>query len=159
QGRNRPAPQGDFRQACALCPSMPCERPRIRAPLPGLAFPAVGAPGRKAARPWGQFLIAVLCLGLLLALPAAAATVPGGAEKGASEAILLAQIVVLVLLGRLMGEAMLWIGQPAVMGQLLAGIVLGPSLFGALWPAAQQTLFPPSPEQKSMIDGIAQFGI
>ena len=44
-----------------------------------------------------------------------------------SEALFLAQIVLLLLVGRLMGEAMLRIGQPAVMGQLFAGILLGPS--------------------------------
>jgi len=52
-----------------------------------------------------------------------------------SEALFLAQIVLLLLVGRLMGEAMQRIGQPAVIGQLIAGILLGPSVFGALWPA------------------------
>jgi len=52
-----------------------------------------------------------------------------------SEALFLAQIVLLLLVGRLMGEAMQRIGQPAVIGQLMAGILLGPSVFGALWPA------------------------
>jgi Kef-type K+ transport system membrane component KefB len=51
-----------------------------------------------------------------------------------SEALFLAQIVLLLLVGRLMGEAMQRIGQPAVMGQLIAGILLGPSVFGAIWP-------------------------
>ena len=48
-----------------------------------------------------------------------------------SEALFLAQLVLLLLVGRLMGEAMQRIGQPAVMGQLIAGILLGPSVFGA----------------------------
>jgi Kef-type K+ transport system membrane component KefB/nucleotide-binding universal stress UspA family protein len=51
------------------------------------------------------------------------------------------------------------IGQPSVMGQLLAGILLGPSLFGWLWPDAQHWLFPDSKDQKSMVDAISQFGI
>ena len=51
-----------------------------------------------------------------------------------SEALFLAQLVLLLLVGRLMGEAMQRIGQPAVMGQLIAGILLGPSVFGAVWP-------------------------
>src|SRR3954464_310068 len=58
-----------------------------------------------------------------------------------------------------MGEAMQRIGQPAVMGQLLAGLLLGPSILGALWPEAQQALFPSSREQKSMIDAVSQLGI
>jgi len=80
-------------------------------------------------------------------------------RPGPSEAALISQIVLLIVAGRLLGEAMLRIGQPAVMGQLLAGILLGPSVLGLLWPDAQQFLFPKSPEQKAMIDGVAQFGI
>jgi Kef-type K+ transport system membrane component KefB/nucleotide-binding universal stress UspA family protein len=45
------------------------------------------------------------------------------------------------------------------MGQLIAGLLLGPSLFGLLLPDVQHALFPKNPEQKAMIDGIAQFGI
>jgi Kef-type K+ transport system membrane component KefB len=40
-----------------------------------------------------------------------------------------------------MDEAMQRIGQPAVMGQLIAGILLGPSVFGAIWPEAQRAVF------------------
>jgi K+:H+ antiporter len=76
-----------------------------------------------------------------------------------SEALFLAQIVLLLLVGRLMGEAMQRIGQPAVMGQLIAGILLGPSVFGAIWPEAQRAVFAANPEQKSMIDAISQLGI
>jgi len=64
-----------------------------------------------------------------------------------------------MLSGRLLGEAMLRIGQPAVMGQLLAGVILGPSLLGLVWPDLQHALFPSSPTQKSMLDAISQFGI
>src|SRR4051812_49519605 len=65
----------------------------------------------------------------------------------------------LLVAGRELMEVMLRLDQPAVMGQLIAGILLGPSVLGALWPEAQQFLFPKSPEQKAMLDGIAQFGI
>ena len=84
------------------------------------------------------------------------------ADKGShepSEVIFLSQIIVLLVCGRLMGELMQRIGQPAVMGQLIAGILLGPSALGALWPALQHTLFPTSPDQKAMIDAVAQLGI
>jgi Kef-type K+ transport system membrane component KefB/nucleotide-binding universal stress UspA family protein len=76
-----------------------------------------------------------------------------------SEAIFLAQVVLLLVVGRLMGEAMQRIGQPAVMGQLVAGILLGPTVFGAIWPEAQRAVFAASPQQKSMIDAISQLGI
>jgi Kef-type K+ transport system membrane component KefB/nucleotide-binding universal stress UspA family protein len=82
------------------------------------------------------------------------------AERSApSEALLLAQITVLVILARLLGELMLRVGQPAVMGHLLAGILLGPSVFGLLWPAGQHFVFPGDPLQKAMIGGLSQFGI
>src|SRR4029077_2562314 len=35
----------------------------------------------------------------------------------------------------------------------------GPSILGVLWPDAQHFLFPKMPEQKAMLDGVAQFGI
>jgi Kef-type K+ transport system membrane component KefB/nucleotide-binding universal stress UspA family protein len=76
-----------------------------------------------------------------------------------SEALFLAQIVLLLLVGRLVGEAMQRIGQPAVMGQMIAGILLGPSVFGAIWPEAQRMVFAASPQQQSMIDGVSQLGI
>ena len=37
--------------------------------------------------------------------------------------------------------------------------MLGPSLFGAIFPDWQHALFPAAKEQKAMLDGIAQFGI
>src|SRR5712671_709945 len=98
---------------------------------------------------------AVLLFGVFGAGCALAAE--GGA--GPSEALFLTQIVVLMMSGRLLGEAMLRIGQPAVMGQLLAGVILGPSLLGLVWPDLQHALFPSSPTQKSMLDAISQFGI
>lgn len=97
-----------------------------------------------------------LCvLATLSASPAWAAE----SGKGASDAIFIAQLVVLMLVGRLLGEVMSRLRQPSVMGQLIAGLLLGPSLFGLLLPDVQHALFPKNPEQKAMIDGIAQFGI
>jgi len=76
-----------------------------------------------------------------------------------SEALFLAQIVLLLVVGRLMGEAMQRIRQPAVMGQLIAGILLGPTVFGAIWPEAQRAVFAANPLQQSMIDAVSQLGI
>ncbi|HLH87139.1 MAG TPA: cation:proton antiporter [Xanthobacteraceae bacterium] len=97
------------------------------------------------------------CLAALVLLgcgPAFAADGPKG-----SEALFLAQLVVLMAAGRLLGEGMQRLGQPAVMGQLLAGVILGPSVFGALWPQGQHALFLDAQAQKSMLDAISQFGI
>jgi Kef-type K+ transport system membrane component KefB/nucleotide-binding universal stress UspA family protein len=76
-----------------------------------------------------------------------------------SEFLLLAQLALLIAVGRGLGEVMQRIGQPSVVGELLCGLLLGPSLFGWAWPEAQRAIFPSSPEQKALLDGIAQFGI
>ena len=56
--------------------------------------------------------------------------------------ILLLQIVVIVVAARLMGTLFRKMGQPSVIGEMLAGILLGPSLFGLLFPGALGFLFP-----------------
>jgi Kef-type K+ transport system membrane component KefB/nucleotide-binding universal stress UspA family protein len=104
------------------------------------------------ARPLGLGVLLV-CLAAIPALAAA------GGQSGPSEVVFIAQIMALMVVGRLLGEAMINIGQPAVMGQLIAGLLLGPSLFGLLLPDLQQALFPKTPEQKAMISAISEFGI
>jgi len=101
----------------------------------------------------------VLCLIADLALSTMGAFAAEGGRSGPSEVIFLGQLIVLILVGRLLGEAMTRIGQPSVMGMLLGGILLGPSALGLLWPDLQQAIFPRTPEQKAMLDGIAQLGI
>src|SRR3954453_20296530 len=97
--------------------------------------------------------------GPALLLMVTAATADGERAARPSEFILLAQIALLIAVGRGLGELMQRIGQPSVIGELLGRLLLGPSLFGWLWPSAQVAIFPPSGEQKALIDGIAQFGI
>ena len=102
---------------------------------------------------------AALAASMLLALapgPVLAAEAP---QKGPSELLFIAQITALLLVSRLLGEAMLRLKQPAVMGQLIAGLLLGPSLLGALFPDVQHALFPAAKEQKAMLDALSQFGI
>ncbi|UDL91404.1 cation:proton antiporter [Mesorhizobium sp. PAMC28654] len=103
---------------------------------------------------------------LLGALVAAFATGAWGAETGhtsgmggSGEGIFVAQIVLLLVVGRGLGEVLQRYGQPAIMGQLIGGILLGPSLFGWLWPSAQHLIFPGDPAQKSMMDAVSQLGI
>jgi len=100
-----------------------------------------------------------LWLLFLIALAVGPAVAAEGSAKGPSEAIFIGEIVVLMLVGRLLGEAMVRLRQPAVMGQLIAGLLLGPSFFGLLFPDVQHALFPKNAEQKAMIDAISQFGI
>jgi Kef-type K+ transport system membrane component KefB/nucleotide-binding universal stress UspA family protein len=84
----------------------------------------------------------------------------GGTGLGGSgEAILVGEILLLLLVGRGLGEVMQRFGQPAVIGQLLAGLILGPSLFGWLWPHAHDFVFPKTAEQRGLISGIANMGV
>ncbi len=107
----------------------------------------------------------VLFLGLLLCLishPAMAAEKVAGngaTGSGRAEALLIAEVVALMVVGRLLGEGLQRLGQPALVGQLLAGLILGPSLLGAIWPAGQHFLFSGDSAQKGMIDGLSQIGI
>ena len=52
------------------------------------------------------------------------------------------QLAVILLFCRLVGAIALRFGQPQVVAEMVAGVLLGPSLFGLLWPEAQQWLFP-----------------
>jgi len=100
-----------------------------------------------------------LCILLApLALAATPAFAAGG-ERGPSEFVFVAQLALLMLVGRLLGEAMTRIKQPGVMGQLIAGLVLGPSLLGALFPDLRHAIFPDAKEQKAMLDAVSQFGV
>jgi len=104
-------------------------------------------------------LRAAPCAVATLVLSAGAAAAAEGSRAGASDVIFLVQLIALMVVGRLLGEAINRIGQPSVMGMLLGGIVLGPSVLGVVWPDLQHAIFPSVPEQKAMLDGIAQFGI
>jgi Kef-type K+ transport system membrane component KefB/nucleotide-binding universal stress UspA family protein len=102
--------------------------------------------------------------GLLLTLIPAIALAEGHSHTGSGvggsgEVILIAQIALLMLVGRGLGEVMQRVGQPAIIGQLLAGLILGPSLFGWVWPQAHDLIFPKGAEQKSLITGIANMGV
>ncbi|WP_348800002.1 cation:proton antiporter domain-containing protein [Flavobacterium adhaerens] len=57
-------------------------------------------------------------------------------------AILLAQIIMIILVARLFGWVFKKIGQPTVIGEIIAGIALGPSLLGMYFPDFFQALFP-----------------
>lgn len=86
---------------------------------------------------WGQALYPVAAAAPPPALAAAAGQSP-------QLALLLLQMLVIVAAARLLGRVFRRIGQPAVIGEIFAGILLGPSLLGLLWPQALATLFPPA---------------
>lgn len=95
---------------------------------------------------------------VLLILSEATSQQTGGSSER-MVAIFITEIVLMLFLGRLLGELMQRVGQPAVMGQLIAGILVGPSVFGAIMPSVYQAVFPEIVAQQKMIDAIAQLGI
>lgn len=56
--------------------------------------------------------------------------------------LLLFQIAVVLAASRVAGRALRWAGQPAVVGEMVAGLALGPSLFGLVAPGAFAIVFP-----------------
>lgn len=68
------------------------------------------------------------------------------------------QLVALLAVARGLGGLLRRIGQPAVVGELAAGLVLGPSIFGQLAPGAQAWLFPDDPVQTGMLGAVGWVG-
>jgi Kef-type K+ transport system membrane component KefB/nucleotide-binding universal stress UspA family protein len=56
--------------------------------------------------------------------------------------LVLVEVLVVIALSRLMGLGFRWIKQPQVIGEIVAGIMLGPSLFGLVAPDLAAALFP-----------------
>ncbi|MBC7851897.1 MAG: cation:proton antiporter [Pirellulaceae bacterium] len=70
---------------------------------------------------------------------------------------LLLALAAVIVAGRLLGIVFRWIGQPPVIAEVIAGILLGPSLLGAISPAAQEYLLPDSIEPA--LNVVAQLGV
>ena len=89
-------------------------------------------------------------------------TVPSAAAKPI-EALprILAALAAVIVVGRLLGVVLGWIGQPPVIGEVVAGILLGPSLLGWVcrdWFAMPQSPLLP-PEVAPFLGIIAQLGV
>ena len=70
---------------------------------------------------------------------------------------MLLQFVAIILATRLLGSLFTRFGQPAVIGEITAGILLGPSLLGWLWPGASAFVFPK--ESLGVLQLISQIGV
>lgn len=67
----------------------------------------------------------------------------------------LLQLIVIIIAARLAGEAARRMGQPRAVGEMVAALVLGPSLFGQLFPGLSDILFhSTSPMPVSIISQI-----
>lgn len=82
------------------------------------------------------------------------------AKAGAKVTVLpdvLLALVVIVVAARVIGAAFAWLGQPPVIGEVLAGILLGPSFLGAIAPVASGQLL--SPDVTGHLNILAQLGV
>lgn len=59
-----------------------------------------------------------------------------------TDVLVLFQVLIVIGLSRLVGLGCRWIKQPLVIGEIIAGIMLGPSLFGLIAPATAAFVFP-----------------
>jgi Kef-type K+ transport system membrane component KefB len=90
-------------------------------------------------------------------LPQATAAKPVKRSSEETFGRLMLAIAAVILAARLVGAATGRLGQPRVMGEVLAGILLGPSLLGSQWPAASRYLFPS--DIVPLLSGAAQIGL
>jgi Kef-type K+ transport system membrane component KefB len=66
-------------------------------------------------------------------------------------------MVVIIVIARLFGTVFRRIGQPPVMGEMVAGITLGPSVLQVIYPQASAFLFPPS--SMGILGVLSQLGV
>jgi Kef-type K+ transport system membrane component KefB len=67
------------------------------------------------------------------------------------------ELAVILAACRLVGRLVRPLGQPQVVAEMIAGVLLGPSLLGLIAPAAQAWLFPP--EARPILYVLAQLGL
>ena len=72
-------------------------------------------------------------------------------------ALFFLQLAVILLVCRLVGWALHYAGQPQVVSEMVAGFLMGPSLFGLLAPGLQGALFPP--QTLRIIFVVSQLGL
>lgn len=69
----------------------------------------------------------------------------------------LIEVLIVIGLSRLVGLGFRWLKQPLVIGEIVAGIMLGPSLLGLIAPELAITLFPP--ETVPFLNVLSQVGL
>ena len=67
------------------------------------------------------------------------------------------QLAAILVVCRMVGWVATRLGQPPVVGEMIAGVMLGPSLFGYVWPAQQLAFFPPA--SRPILFSGAQLGL
>ena len=72
-------------------------------------------------------------------------------------ALLLLQLVVVLAVARLAGRAAGYVGQPRVIGEMVAGLALGPSLLGFVRPGWMGALF--APDRMTSLSTLSNIGV
>ncbi|WP_440712338.1 cation:proton antiporter [Gordonia sp. FQ] len=72
---------------------------------------------------------------------------------------LLTQIAVLLGVAVLLGQAMRRLGMPKVVGEMLTGVLLGPSVLGLVWPWLEHLVIPSDPARQHLCDAVGQIGV
>ncbi|MBW4597883.1 MAG: cation:proton antiporter [Brasilonema angustatum HA4187-MV1] len=73
--------------------------------------------------------------------------------------LILLELALLLLVSRGLGEFMRRIKLPPVVGELLAGVLLGPSVFGWLLPNLQEHIFPKIQAQSDLLSVVSWLGV
>jgi Kef-type K+ transport system membrane component KefB len=73
--------------------------------------------------------------------------------------LLLLQVGVLLLVAFCLGMLARRLGLPSIVGELLAGVLLGPSVLGWAMPRIATWLFPPDADQAHLLDAVSQLGV
>lgn len=73
--------------------------------------------------------------------------------------LVLVQFALLLLVARALGEVAVRLRLPSVVGELMAGLVLGPTLLGSISGGAFEALFPPKAEQLHLIEVVSWLGV
>lgn len=73
--------------------------------------------------------------------------------------VFLTSISIMLLLAKLLGEVFVKLKQPAIIGEILAGIILGPTVFGMVSPGIFAWVFPKTPEIQVAMDGIISLAV
>lgn len=76
----------------------------------------------------------------------------------------MATLAAVILLGSVLAKICRWLGQPPVIGEVVAGILLGPSLLGTLSPEAMHALIPsaaadPKGQVPAALKAVSQLGV
>ena len=71
----------------------------------------------------------------------------------------LVEFILLILTARVLADLMRRWKQASVIGELLAGIVLGPSILGRVWPGLHNLIFPPDPVVNHLLEASAWIGV